>query len=39
MIDGYRDGPSITLIDWIVHANYKPPSDWKGCRVLTDKWL
>ncbi len=37
MLDGYKDGPSNTLLEVIAEHNGKPPGDWKGYRVLTDK--
>jgi hypothetical protein len=32
-----RDGPSLTLIDYMGDFGYKAPSDWEGYRVLSDK--
>ena len=31
------DGPSLTLLKYMDHYDYKPPSSWKGFRPLTSK--
>ena len=35
---GHIDGPSNTLLEVIKENNGKAPGDWKGFRILTDKW-
>ena len=32
------DGPSNTLIKFILENNIEAPLDWKGYRALTEKW-
>jgi len=37
MIPGYKDGPSMTLMNVISKADKKAPHDWDGVRRLTAK--
>lgn len=32
-----KDGPTQTLSNVMSESNYVAPSDWKGCRALTEK--
>lgn len=36
--DAIKDGPIMTLTDFMGKYNFKAPGNWFGYRVLVDKW-
>lgn len=37
MIEGYEDGPSKNLLEYMKHFDNKAPSNWKGVRIMLSK--
>jgi len=37
MIEGYEDGPSKNIIEYMAHFDFKAPKDWKGVRTMLSK--
>jgi len=36
-LEGHKDGPSETLLNYMKNRNFTAPEGWKGIRKLTSK--